>query len=133
MSIREDAPAGGSKAVTGWRLDPGDRQRLLERFPPVFANVVADHVTLAARVANDTPLPSARSGEVIGHAVDPSGVEALIVRIGGAWERPDGSVYHLTWSLRPGREARESNDLLAPRLWTEVAPIPIALIPARLR
>ena len=32
--------------VTGWKLPEVERELLLERFPPKYENVVADHVTL---------------------------------------------------------------------------------------
>ena len=35
-----------SGQVTGWKLHRGERAQLLERFPPRYAEVVADHVTL---------------------------------------------------------------------------------------
>ncbi len=41
-----------------------------------------------------------------------SGVEAMVVAIDGTTDRPDGSTYHITWSLGDGRRARESNDVL---------------------
>jgi hypothetical protein len=43
----------------------------------------------------------------VGEADDGAGVQALVVRIGGTTERPDGAIYHITWSLAEGREARE--------------------------
>ena len=47
-----------------------------------------------------------------------------------ATERPDGSTYHITWSLGPGREARESNDVLREKGWQALAEaIPLRLAP----
>jgi hypothetical protein len=69
-------------------------------------------------------------GEVVGVADDQRGVQALVVRIGGTTDRPDGSTYHITWSLGPDREARDSNAVIARRGWTWLAqPIPIRLDP----
>ena len=49
-----------------------------------------------------------------------------------AHNRPDGSTYHITWSLGPGREARESNDVLRDQGWDHLsAPIDVTLEPAR--
>jgi hypothetical protein len=120
--------------VTGWKLPADERRRLLDRFTPRFADVIADHVTLDAKAGADTPLPSETSGEVIGEIDDGAGVQALVVRIGGTIDRPDGSTYHITWSLdqRAGRHARESNDVIARLGWRPIAePIPIRLDPAR--
>lgn len=116
--------------VTGWRLDRDDRSELLDRFPPKFPDTVAEHVTLQS--GTDCPLPTARTGEVIGEIDDGAGVQALVVRIGGTEKRPDGSTYHITWSLGPGRKARESNDVLRDRAWDRFnAPVPVELEAAR--
>ena len=37
------------------------------------------------------------------------------IELDGTTDRPDGSTYHITWSLGPGREAHESNDVLRDR------------------
>ena len=114
---------------TGWLLHAEDRAALLERFPPRYAEVVAHHVTQKFGGAEATP-PSETEGEVVGVADDGRGVEALVVRIAGSTDRPDGSTYHITWSLEPGRDARESNHLIARRGWTWLpAPIRVRLEP----
>lgn len=126
------AKAGGS--VIRWRLDPRDREVLLRRFPPKYAQTVADHVTLAAKVAASTPLPPKMSAHVTGYVDDGRGVEALVVSVDGSSDRPDGSIYHSTWSLEPGRRAKESNEVLKKHGWQALdEPIPLTLVPARLR
>jgi hypothetical protein len=118
--------------VTGWKLNQSDRELLLERFPPSYENVVADHVTLRSGATPDTPLPeNPKSSNVVGHADDHSGLECLVVEMNGTTDRPDGSTYHITLSLGPGRRARESNDLLRDRGWVHIeSPIPVELTPA---
>lgn len=126
------AQAGSGKAVIGWKLDRDQRRELLQQFPPKFRNVVADHVTLQAKASPDAPLPQETEGEIVGRADDGKGVEAMVVAIGGATDRPDGSIYHITWSLADGRRARESNDVLRERKWvTFDPPMPVRLEPAR--
>ena len=126
------AKAGRGGSVIGWKLDPEQRTELLQQFPPRFKNVVADHVTLAGKAARDAPLPQETEGMIVGRADDGQGVEALVVAIGGTTDRPDGSTYHITWSLADGRRAKESNDLLAERAWTTLdLPMPILIHPAR--
>lgn len=115
----------------GWTLDPAERAELIRRFPPRYAETVADHVTFEAHLAVDAPLPAEHGGEIVGRADDEDGVEALVVRIGGTTDRPDGSTWHITWSLARGREAVESNTIIAERGWEPVEPpVPIALRPA---
>jgi hypothetical protein len=126
--------AGSGDSVIGWKLDPKQRKELLQQFPPKFRKVVADHVTLQAKVASDAPLPQETDGEIVGRVDDGRGVEALVVRIGGTTDRPDGSTYHLTWSLEDGRRAKESNDVLAAQQWVMFdLPMPVKLKPARFR
>lgn len=120
--------------VTGWKLPRDERDRLLERFPPKYDRTVADHVTLKAGASEDTPLPREADARVVGHADDGDSLECLVVEIGGTTDRPDGSTYHITWSLGPGRKARESNDVLREQGWTMLdRPIPIELDPARFK
>jgi hypothetical protein len=132
-SAREAAAsAGKGDSVIGWKLDREQRKELLQQFPPRYPNVNADHVTLQSRTAADSALPEEILGEIVGRADDGAGVEAMVVAIGGTTDRPDGSVYHITWSLQPGREARESNDVLAGREWTDFdLPMPVSLRPER--
>jgi hypothetical protein len=121
-----------ARSIAGWRLPASDRCRLLARFPPRYATVVADHVTLRFGTDAATPLPDERCGKIVGEADDGSGVQALVVRIGGTTARGDGSHYHLTWSLGAGRKAKESNDVIGARGWKPVdPPVTVTLDPAR--
>jgi hypothetical protein len=116
-------------AVTGWKLPPEERERLLERFPPKYENVIADHVTL--RVGG-TELPRKPEVRIVGRADDGRSLECLVAELDGTTDRPDGSTYHITWSLGPGRKAIESNDVLRELGWEGIStPIPIELEPAR--
>ena len=118
--------------VTGWKLGRDERARLLERFPPHYAEVIADHVTLRARAAPQLPLPRKVAARIVGRADDGAGLECLVVELDGTTDRPDGSTYHITWSLGPGRKARESNDVLRERWWESLdAPVALDLEPAR--
>jgi hypothetical protein len=118
----------------GWKLDRAQRTQLLEALPATYANVVADHVTLAARAASDAPLPEETVGEILGRADDGEGVEAMVVAISGTTDRPGGGTYHVTWSLAAGRVAKGSNDVIARHGWERFErPIAVTLIPARFR
>ncbi len=120
--------------VVGWKLIAMERELLLQRFPPKYEEVLADHVTLRTGATPATPLPHRPVGSrVVGRADDGHSLECLVVEIDGALHRPDGSTYHITWSLGPGRRARESNDVLRDKGWMYLeAPIQIELRPARL-
>ena len=119
-------------SVTGWRLPLDEREQLLQRFPPLYAEVVADHVTLRVGASPKTPLPRKPEARIVGRADDGTSLECLVVELDGTTDRPDGSTYHITWSLGPGRKARESNDVLRDLGWRPIdAPIPVELEPAR--
>jgi hypothetical protein len=118
--------------VTGWKLPHDERELLLQRFPPKYENVIADHVTLRTRATPETPLPRKPEARIVGYADDGKSLECLVVELDGTTDRPDGSTYHITWSLGPTRKARESNDVLRDCGWDAIdAPIPVELEPAR--
>jgi hypothetical protein len=117
----------------GWLLEETARESLLKRFPPAWSDVVAHHVTLASKT--DAALPTETAGDVVGHVNDGEGLQALVVAIGGTTDRPDGSTYHITWSLdrAAGRTPVQSNDVLREHGWDRLdAPIPIRLLPSDL-
>jgi hypothetical protein len=132
-SAKETADrAGKGDRVIGWKLDRAQRKELLQQFPPRYRDVDADHVTLRTEAAPDSALPDETLGEIVGRADDGKGVEAMVVAIAGTTGRPDGSTYHITWSLEPGRKAQESNDVLAGHHWTAFdLAMPVKLKPER--
>lgn len=129
--VRKSLPG---QFVAGWKVDAGARADLLRRFPPCFENVIADHVTLMPNVSEHGAVPPWVAAEIVGHVDDGAGVQALVIAIDGRTDRPDGGTYHITWSLAAGREARESNDVLADRNWKRLDhPVPVPLEPALFR
>jgi hypothetical protein len=118
--------------VIGWKLPSDARARLLKRFPPKYQNVIADHVTLRSGATPQTAVPPYVDARIVGRADDGESLECLVVELDGTTDRPDGSTYHITWSLGPGRRAVESNDVLREGGWQNI-PVPIAidLEPAR--
>ena len=118
--------------VTGWKLPQSEREPLLQRFPPKYENIIADHVTLRVGATLQTPLPRKPEARIVGRADDGKSVACLGVAPAGTTARLDGSTYHSTWSLGPGRKARESNDVLRDQGWDYLpTPIPVELEPAR--
>lgn len=101
--------------TTGWKLDRRQRDELLRQYPPRYATVVADHVTLKAQENSEAAPPPIGTARIVGRADDQCGVEAMVVEIDGGTTRPDGGTWHITWSLAEGRRARESNDVIAMR------------------
>jgi len=118
--------------VTGWKLPRDERDALLRRFPPKYDNAIADHVTLRTGATPQTPLPLKPEARIVGRADDGTSLECMVVELDGTTDRPDGSTYHITWSLGSGRKARESNDVLRDKGWEPLpAPIDLTLEPAR--
>lgn len=118
-------------SIIGWKVDRGERAALLARFPPQYPEAIADHVTLESGAENK-PLPGEVEAVIVGRADDGKGVEAMVVGIDGTTDRPDGSTYHITWSLEPRRRAKESNDVIRDRGWTRFEePVPVTIRPAR--
>lgn len=120
--------------VIGWLLDRKDREQLLERFPPEWPDVVAEHITLDAEAGADAPLPGVAHAEIVGGINDGDGLQAMVVAIDGTTDRPDGSTYHITWSLdrARGRKPVQSNAVIAERGWHQFDdPVPITVRPAR--
>lgn len=98
----------------GWKLDGGERDALLAKYPPAYGQVVADHVTLQSDHGAGTPeLPPPAHARIIGCADDKAGCQAMVVEVSGTSQRPTGGTFHITWSLSEGRRARESNDVIA--------------------
>jgi hypothetical protein len=106
---------------TGWELDPVSRARLLAEFPPQFPDVLAHHVTHRFGVTQEDGMPPEGAQlQVVGYAVDKefeeseASLECLVVAVNGNEKRPDGRVYHITWSLdrSRGRKPVDSNRVL---------------------
>lgn len=116
--------------ILGWRIDREDRSQLLQRFAPRYPQTVADHITYGPADEAPHPMPAASSATVIGRADDGGGVEALVVMVDGSSDRWDGSTYHITWSLADGREAIESNAVVARHGWATVEDRPNVAISA---
>jgi hypothetical protein len=120
-------------SVIGWKLERSECEQLLRRFPPRYSDVIADHVTLKAN-AEKAPLPKPVEAEIVGNADDGDSLECMVVTVDGTTDRPDGSTFHITWSLEKskGRRARESNNLLRDKGWNRFdQPVPVPLEPAR--
>lgn len=118
-------------SVIGWKLDRAQRENLLARFPPRYVEAVADHVTLEVN-AQAKPLPPDVDAAIVGRADDGEGVEAMVVALDGSTDRPDGSTFHITWSLGDGRRAKESNHVIRNHGWSRIdEAIPVTLEPGR--
>lgn len=117
------------KGYVGWLLPVTERVRLLAEFPQQFSTLVAHHCTLKFGVDASYKLPDETDAQVVGEAIDPSGVQALVLRIGGSTSRPGHGIYHITWSLAPGRKPMESNQIIEKFGWRPAGPVMVSLVP----
>lgn len=119
-------------AYTGWELPSDERERLLALIPAVYPHVVAHHVTLAFGVPADEAAPAEAQAHVVGVADDGSQVQALVVAIDGRVNRPDGKVFHITWSLDRDKGVKpvHSNDVIEMHGFVALAtPLPVRVTP----
>ena len=88
-------------------------------------------VRLLRTLPENASPPHEVDARIVGTADDDKSLECLVVQIDGTTDRPDGSTYHITWSLGAGREAKESNDVLREDGWKRFdRAIPIQLEPS---
>ena len=104
------------KGYTALVLSDQSRGELASMFPPKYPEFIGHHITLEFGVSEDSlhNMDQENNAKVIGHADDGDSIEALVVSVNGTHERPDGKVYHVTWSLDrdKGRKPVHSNKLI---------------------
>jgi hypothetical protein len=117
----------------GWQLSKADRNRLLAVIPPAYRDVIAHHVTLAYDVPEDVALPTEATGQIVGISNSGDGIQALVLKIGNEVYRPDGKVFHITWSLdrAAGKTPADSNTMICQNGWTNQDFGTVTLIPKR--
>lgn len=99
-------------SYSSYKLTEKSRDELLEMFPAVHPDVICDHVTFRFP---DSGYPSpCKTAKLVGYACDDS-VEAFVVEINGSTKRPDGKIFHLTYSIdrEKGAKPVDSNKLIA--------------------
>ena len=121
-----------TEAYTAYIVDQFSRQDLERMFPPKYPRWYGHHITVRFGVPPDTPKPpDPVKVFVYGYADDGHSIEAFAVEIDGQRKRPDGKLYHITWSLDPSkRKPKDSNELLQTTKIRPVKPIEIGIHPA---
>ena len=115
---------------TAYVLDQSSRDVLEKRFPPKYPKFIGHHVTVQHPVEKDAELPPSAQLKVVGYVDSEDGLEALVVAINGNSTRPDGKIYHITWSLDPAKYSPvDSNAVLKAKRFTIIRAIPIATKP----
>ena len=110
-----------------------ERDQLLRKFKPKYPKVFAHHVTYSMKNKDKSNPPDIQSAEIVGWADSGDGLEAAVVSIDGSINRPDGGIYHITWSLDPSKYKPANSNQLVSYSWTKLdQPIPISLTPTQL-
>ncbi len=120
---------------TAYVLTDKSRNELAEKYPPKYSNFVGHHVTIAFGVPVDSEVPEEADVSVLGIKDTGDGLEALVVSVNGSTERPDGSTYHITWSLEPDKYSpKDSNTLMNNgKKYTLSLPTPLETVPHLLK
>lgn len=106
-------PVARRANYSGYRVsDPAQTLQDLERqgVTPAFDRLILEHVTHT--FPDKTTAPPAQSVRIVGVA-EGDGVQALLVEVDGSTARPDGGLFHVTFSLAEGVKPFASNALLA--------------------
>ena len=112
------------RTYSAYKLSKKSREKLLEKFPPKYENIIAHHITV--KFPSDV-MPHPAKIQVVGHAAK-DGVEAAVVSVNGKTTRSDGKVYHITISLENGKKPVQSNNLLMSG-WKAIEPFDIDTTP----
>lgn len=113
---------------SGWLISEESRETLLFYFGQTHSVLVAHHITEIYNVPENYRKPTATTAKVVGFAEDER-IQALVVEINGSIIRPDGKIYHITWSKIPGVRDVESNMLLELGYDKVAVAIDISIIP----
>lgn len=119
------------ESYSAYVLTKKSRSLLLNKFPPKFSKVDADHITVKFGLNKTDRIPHEAKIQVVGYASDAS-LECCVIAVNGKTVRPDGSTYHITLSYDSGRKPVESNHLLK-HGWTSVTPLDISAKPTILK
>ena len=103
-----------TESYTAYVVDQLSRRKLEQMFPPKYPVWIGQHITVDFGVSRDTPPPPMPQRVIVyGYADDGNSIEALAVEVDGQRKRPDGKLYHITWSLdSTKRKPKDSNLLL---------------------
>ena len=105
-----------SRGYEAFVLDENTRKLLAEKFPPKYPEWIGHHITNIFGVQKDDARPYGQQYTfvVVGYVED-DGIEALVVERDGSSKRPDGKIYHITWSLdrTKGWKPVDSNRIIA--------------------
>jgi len=118
------------ESYIAYHFNDQTRQRLAELFPPKYPEFIGNHITVQFVKSNSSLPEVPKTAIIVGYADNGEGLEALVVEIDGEIHRPDGKIYHITWSLdrKKGFKPVDSNTLIS-QGYEPVDPIEIMVVP----
>lgn len=118
------------KGYNGYLLDNSARTFILQNYPPKYNKVIGHHITYKFGVYEELP-PDSNMAKVVGYKDSGDGLEAFVVEINGTVKRPDGKLYHITYSLIPEKyKPKDSNELLTNQGYNSIKPFIIKIKPS---
>lgn len=125
-SVTEIVNKSGYNAVV---VSNNSRTLLATHFPPKYSDWIGHHVTVEFGVPKSPTLLYGKLVDlaVVGYVED-EGIEVLVVSVDGYIHRPDGKIYHITWSLDRllGRKPVHSGAVIANSGYQPILPIQIS-------
>jgi hypothetical protein len=118
------------KTIPIFQLNKSSIKKLEKVFPRIHPDVPRSyHVTYSIERGEGH---DESKFEVVG-TMDRDSVQALVVKVGGQLKRPDGLIYHITWSFdrKAGGRPLQSGELLK-KGWVPVKKISFAAFPKQL-
>ncbi len=88
---------------TGWKLKQNTIERIKNLYAPVHPDFIGHHITYM--FGKDSKQPDDADIKIIGHCVTDK-VQCFVVEVNGTIVRPDGKIYHLTWSIDRSKGAK---------------------------
>lgn len=117
------------KGYNGYLINSASRSYILQHFPAKYKKIIAHHITHAFGVYEEIA-PQIEMARVIGYADTGDGLEAFVVELDGKIKRPDGKIYHITYSLDSEKyKPKDSNSVIEKIGYKPIKPFLITIEP----
>lgn len=96
---------------TCWVLSENSKTALSNLFVQIHPDFIGHHITYM--FGPDSVLPEPAKINVVGQCITDK-IQCFVVEVDGTIVRPDGKIYHITWSLDKSKGAKpvHSNDAI---------------------
>lgn len=116
-------------AYTGYELTSSSRDLLHRLYPPTNPTWLGHHITELFGVSDDEPAPDApQSVYAVGY-INVDGIDGFVVEVDGSSKRPDGKVYHITWSINKSKGIKPMHTNNVVHKAAPIDPIQLDVVP----